>query len=395
MAEKSLAAELEGVGGFDKPAQQKAVHDSICARVAADDVPLRVAAIGVGICAARDVDANAVAVLDQRAVRIAVDCALGCARSRTIWARLDSARASFMTTINELNERFGIPGVAEVVSGRGGLAVVRVTAPSATAEIYLHGAQVTSWRPSGADEILFVSEQSRWEDGKAIRGGIPICFPWFRGKADNAKAPAHGVVRTKAWELTAIAQLGDAVTVTLATESDEASRRWWPFEFRAEYRVTAGTELRLELAVTNTGSTTMRFEEALHTYHRVGDAEKIRVTGLDGTEFLDNMDGNREKMQHGDVAFKAQTDNAYMNTALALEVIDPVLERRIRTEKKNSLTTVVWNPWEAGAKALADLGDDEWRQMACVEASNILSAAMTLGQSHKHVMTAAISVIND
>jgi glucose-6-phosphate 1-epimerase len=300
-----------------------------------------------------------------------------------------------MAAVNESNERFGIPGVAEVVSGQGGLAVVRVTAPSATAEIYLHGAQVTSWRPSGADEVLFVSEQSRWEEGKAIRGGIPICFPWFRGKADDAKAPAHGVVRTKAWELTAIGQDGDAVTVTLATESDDASQRWWPFEFRAEYRVTVGAELKLELAVTNTGSAAIRFEEALHTYHRVGDAEKVRVTGLDGTAFLDNMDGNREKMQHGDVAFTAQTDNAYMNTTTALEVIDPVLERRIRTEKKNSLTTVVWNPWREGAKALADLGDDEWRQMACVEASNILAHAVKLGQGEMHVTTAAISVTND
>jgi glucose-6-phosphate 1-epimerase len=300
-----------------------------------------------------------------------------------------------MAAINESNERFGIPGVAEVVSGQGGLAVVRVKAGASAAEIYLHGAQVTSWRPSGADEVLFVSEQSRWEEGKAIRGGIPICFPWFRGKADDAKAPAHGVVRTKAWELTAIGQDGDAVTVTLATESDEASRRWWPFEFRAEYRVTVGAELKLELAATNTGSAAIRFEEALHTYHRVGDAEMVRIVGLDGTAFLDNMNANRERMQRGDVVFTAQTDNAYMNTTTALEVIDPVLRRRIRTEKKNSLTTVVWNPWREGAKALADLGDDEWRQMACVEASNILAHAVKLGQRETHVMTAAISVTND
>ena len=112
--------------------------------------------------------------------------------------------------IREWNERIGIPGVAEVVAGQGGLALVRVTTEAASAEIYLHGAQVTSWRPSGADEVLFVSKQSLFVDGKAIRGGIPICFPWFRGKADDPKAPTHGVVRTKEWELTGIAQEGDA-----------------------------------------------------------------------------------------------------------------------------------------------------------------------------------------
>lgn len=305
-----------------------------------------------------------------------------------------------MTTISEWNERFGITGAAEIMAGQGGLAMVRVTAPAASAEIYLHGAQVTSWKPAGNDEVLFLSSESRFEDGKAIRGGIPICFPWFRGKADDAKAPAHGVVRTKEWELTGIAQEGDAVTVTLATESDEATRKWWPHEFRAEYRVRVGpgespdriSELGLALTVANTGGTGMRFEEALHTYHRVGDAEQVRVTGLDGTAYLDNMDGNREKRQAGEVVFRAQTDNAYLDTTEALEVVDPVLRRRIRTEKGNSRTTVVWNPWREGARALADLGDDEWRQMGCVEASNIIAYAVELGAGEKHTMTAVLSV---
>ncbi|HMD21632.1 MAG TPA: hypothetical protein VKH40_14990, partial [Alloacidobacterium sp.] len=127
----------------------------------------------------------------------------------------------------------------------------------------------------------------------------------------------------------------------------------------------------------------------------VGDAARIRVTGLDGTAYLDNMDGNREKMQHGDVVMTGPVDNAYLNTRAALEVIDPVLGRRIRTEKKNSITTVAWNPWETGAKALADLGDEEWRQMACVEASNIIGAAVELAPGEEHGMTAVISVTSN
>jgi glucose-6-phosphate 1-epimerase len=297
-----------------------------------------------------------------------------------------------MKAIGEWNERFGISDVAQVVAGQGGLAMVRVTAPAASAEIYLHGAQVTSWKPAGGDEVLFLSAESRFEDGKAIRGGIPICFPWFRGKADDAKAPAHGVVRTKEWNLVSVAQAGEDVVVTLTTQSDDVSRRWWPHEFRAVYRVTVGVRLGLEFTVTNMGSTALRFEEALHTYHRVGDAAKIRVAGLDGTAYLDNMDGNREKMLHGDVVMTGQMDNAYLNTRAALEVIDSVLGRRIRTEKKNSITTVVWNPWEAGAKALADLGDDEWHQMACVEASNILGAAVEVAPGEEHGMMATLSV---
>jgi glucose-6-phosphate 1-epimerase len=297
-----------------------------------------------------------------------------------------------MSTIGELNERFGIPGVAEVASGQGGLAVVRVTAEAGSAEIYLHGAQVTSWKPAGSDEVLFLSTQSHFEDGKAIRGGIPICFPWFRGKSDNPKAPAHGVVRTKEWNLTGIACDGDEVVVTFATESDDASRNWYPHEFRAEYRVRVGAQLNLSLTVTNTGTNPMRFEEALHTYHSVGDAKKVRVTGLDGTAYLDNMDGNREKRQAGNVVFGAQTDNAYVDTTEALEVVDPVLSRRIRTEKRNSRTTVVWNPWQDGAKALADLGDDEWRGFACAEASNIMAYAVELAPGEEQTMGAVLRV---
>jgi len=297
-----------------------------------------------------------------------------------------------MTTISELNDRFGIPGVAEVVAGQNGLAMVRITAGAASAVIYLHGAQVTSWKPAGADEVLFLSAQSHFADGKAIRGGIPICFPWFRGKADDPKAPAHGVVRTKAWNLTGIVRDGDGVLVTFETESDDASRKWYPHEFRAEYRVRVGAELNLSFTVTNTGSDPMRFEEALHTYHRIGDAEQVRVTGLDGTAYLDNMDGNREKRQAGDVMFRAQTDNAYLDTTEAVEVVDPVFGRRIRTEKRNSRTTVVWNPWIEGAKALADLGDEEWRGFACAEASNIMAYAVELAPGEQHTMESVLSV---
>src|SRR5580704_17705638 len=101
--------------------------------------------------------------------------------------------------VAELDRQLGIPGVARVSEGDGGLARVQITNPLGNGEIYLHGAHVTSWKPAGNEEVIFVSTKSRWEDGQAIRGGIPICFPWFRGKAHNPKAPAHGVVRTRTW----------------------------------------------------------------------------------------------------------------------------------------------------------------------------------------------------
>lgn len=295
--------------------------------------------------------------------------------------------------IDALNRRCAIAGIAELVPGNGGLPKVRITSPAATAEIYLHGAQVTAWKPAGADEVIFVSDQSHWQDGMAIRGGVPICFPWFRAKTDDPHAPTHGVVRTKQWRLESITSEVDGTVVVLCcTESDESTRRWWPYEFRLTHRITVGTSLRMELTASNTGSAPLRFEEALHTYFRVGQIESVRVRGLDGITYLDNTDANREKVQSGDVMFTSATDNAYLNTQAPLELVDPVLHRSIRTEKLGSATTVVWNPWQQGAASLADLGDDEWRGMACVEASNILESAISLGPGEEHTMCSILSI---
>jgi glucose-6-phosphate 1-epimerase len=300
-----------------------------------------------------------------------------------------------LPTLDEWNNRLAIPRIAKIVSGNGGLPKVQITSPAASAEIYLHGAQLTSWRPQDSEEVIFLSEHSRWEDGRAIRGGIPVCFPWFRAKADNPKAPAHGFARTRSWQLESLAQEEDSVVATLSTESDEDSRKWWPYEFRLVHRITVGAVLKLELIVSNTGAIPFHFEEALHTYNRVGNAEELRIAGLDQATFLDNRDGNREKHQNGDFHFTGATDNAYIDTQKGVEIVDSALHRHILLEKQRSLTTVVWNPWSDGASALADLGDDEWRQMACVEASNILGNAVTLAAGEEHTMTATLSVTDE
>jgi glucose-6-phosphate 1-epimerase len=294
-------------------------------------------------------------------------------------------------SIDELNRRFAVSGVASVTAGNNGLPRVCANIPAATAEIYLHGAQLTSWRPAGAEEVIFLSKHAQWEQGRAIRGGIPVCFPWFRNKADDPKAPAHGFVRTKAWQLDSVESKGDTVVVSLSTASDAATRARWPHDFRLTHRLTIGEELTQELEVSNTGNTPLRFEEALHTYYRVGGAEAVRVIGLDGVAYLDNTDGNRRKQQQGDIVFTGQADSAYLDTTGAVEIFDPLLHRRIRLAKQDSRTTVVWNPWSTGAQSMADLGD-EWRKMVCVEASNIRDFAVDLTPGERHTMRTIIHV---
>jgi glucose-6-phosphate 1-epimerase len=294
----------------------------------------------------------------------------------------------------ESDRRFEIPGAASVLEGRGGLQKVCIDCPQAVGEIYLHGAHITSWKPAGGEEVLFLSSQSRWESGRAIRGGVPICFPWFGDKADDPAAPAHGFVRTKAWQLESIVKAGDAVTVSMFTESDEDTKRWWPAEFRLVYRATFASELTLELAVANTGKRSLRFEEALHAYYRLGNVLKTQVMGLNNIEYIDKTDSNRKKVQHGEIAIVSETDRVYLNTGEEIELEDSGWRRRTRVAKENSRTTVVWNPWVQKAHSLPDFGAEEWTQMICIEASNVSDFAVDLAPGHEHKMKAIVRVAN-
>ena len=181
-----------------------------------------------------------------------------------------------------------------------------------------------------------------------------------------------------------------SVSVRFSTESDDSTRRWWAFDFWLEYRITIGRELKLALTMTNAGQSELRFEEALHTYFRVGDVEKADVRGLDGLAYLDNRDGNRRKMQAGDLRLTGQTDNAYLDASGEMEIVDPVMRRKVRTRKRGSNSTIVWNPWRDGTASLADLADDEWRRMLCVESGNIMDAAVRLSPKESHTMTAEL-----
>ena len=219
---------------------------------------------------------------------------------------------------------------------------------------------------------------------------VRAAIQFVKYKADDLKAPAHGFVRTKSWQLESIAQTGDGVTVSMFTESDEDTKRWWPADFRLVYRVTFASELRLELVVTNTGKTSLRFEEALHGYHRVGNILNTRVGGLDTVHYIDKTDSDRKKIQHGEIAIVSETDRVYLNTIDAIKLEDPVLRRRTRVAKENSRTTVVWNPWVQKALSLSDFGDDEWMQMICIETSNVSDFGVDLAPGQQHRMTALV-----
>jgi len=293
-----------------------------------------------------------------------------------------------VAAISDLNDRWGIPGLAVVTVGQGGSPRVAISTPLANGEMYLHGGHVTAWKPKAVGDVLYCSPNTIWKDGKAIRGGVPVCFPWFGDKTDNPAAPAHGFVRTKAWQLQSIEKIGEDIAVSMFSQSSDETRKWWPFDFQVVCRATFGAILKLELVVTNTSVAAFSFEEALHAYFAVGDAASVSVSGLDGTLYVDKVDHFTEKTQYEDIRFSAETDRIYLNTRHDITMSDPVVGRKISIHKENSATTVVWNPWAEKSAGMGDLGAGEWKKFVCVESSNVGTYAVQLSPGESHTMAA-------
>lgn len=284
-----------------------------------------------------------------------------------------------------------LPEGARLETGPGGLERLALSTGAAKAHVYLHGAHVAHFQPAGERPVLWMSGQSRFESGKPIRGGVPICFPWFGQKAGAAKAPPHGLVRTRPWALHAIAREDGRLRATLELFSDQATRGYFPHELRVSLDVVVGPALSLALTVRNTGSLPFTFEEALHSYFAVSDVRRILLHGLEGVGFLDKTaDGARRLGEPGPIRIVAETDRVYLRTEAVVTIEDPVWARRIVVSKSGSRTTVVWNPWVAKARAMPDFGDDEWTGMVCVETANVLDDAVSLAPGESHTMTATI-----
>ncbi len=304
-----------------------------------------------------------------------------------------------MSDPKEMNARLGIPGIAEIVTGQGGLTAVKINAAqgaSASGMVYLHGAHVTSWQPLGQSEVLFLSSKSAFEDAKPIRGGVPLIFPWFGNRSNPpalpALSPMHGFVRLTTWSLDSIQQSANSVTITLSTKSTDQTRATWPHDFLLKHHITFGQELTMAYEVANTGKNPFTAELAQHTYFQVGDARKVRVIGLDGVHYIDKVDGFKEKQQQGDIHFTAETDRVYLDTATPVTIEDPTARRRITVHKDNSRNTVVWNPAPAKAATLADLGPNQWINYACVETCNIGPFAFALKAGETRTMTTRVEV---
>ena len=298
----------------------------------------------------------------------------------------------------ELQERFGIPGVLRFERKASGLVRAVVSSKAAEAAIYLQGAHIAHWQPAGQKPVLFLSGKSAFEPGKAIRGGVPIVFPWFGARMAEAgggrtDGPSHGFARIEEWKLAFAAMAGEDLHLTFTLAPSELSRSLGYDNFRVAYAVTIGSSLTMELTVANDAAKPLNVEEALHTYLAVGDVREVSVTGLEGTTYLDKTDGMKRKQQPEEpLRFAKTTDQVHVDTRSACLVQDVANGRVIVVEKRNSDTTVVWNPWAEATAALADMEPDAWPGMLCIETANVGENAVSIATGESHSMQAKIMV---
>ena len=290
--------------------------------------------------------------------------------------------------VSHVERELEIPGFLRFEETSGGLIRALITTPEAEAEIYTQGAHLTRWTPCGQRPVIFTSSRSLYEPGKAIRGGVPICFPWFGPRSGprsgapggGPPGPVHGFARTTEWNVSSAGLSSSGqLEMTFSLSPSDATRALGFSDFRVLFRVAIGRTLEMDLEVHNESGEPLEFEEALHTYFAIGDVHQVSVTGLETTAYIDKTDGFREKRRDDTpIRIGKETDEVYLNTSASCVIHDPAWSRRVTIAKSGSHSTVVWNPWIEKSKTLADMDPEEWRGMLCVETANAASNAITL-----------------
>lgn len=293
-----------------------------------------------------------------------------------------------------LNDRYSIPGRVEFLRIQGDLIVAQITNTSASATVVLAGGQVIAFQPHGGGPVLWTSGKSRFQPGAPIRGGIPVCWPWFGPHPENPGKPAHGFARISLWDVVATDAPSDGITrIELKLSDHKETRALWPHPFELRLQVRVASELEVALIMHNTGEESIRCESALHSYFAVSDITRVRIHGLEHCRYLDTViSPPAEGTENQPIEVHAEIDRVYVDTLADCVLIDPGWRRRVRIAKEGSRSTVVWNPWIAKAARMSDFGDDEWRGMICIETTNALADARGIEPGHSHRLAARISV---
>jgi glucose-6-phosphate 1-epimerase len=295
-------------------------------------------------------------------------------------------------TIAELNEKYRIQGEVEFSTGAGGLPVIVISNQFATALIFLHGAHIVSFQPKGEKDLLWMSEESVFEEGKPIRGGMPICFPWFGPHATDTLLPQHGFARLSNWEVATVVTLENGASqIELLLHHSPATKALWPFEFSAKLTVTVSAKLEVKLSITNTGDKTFTYSDALHTYLNISDISSISIDGLGSAVYYDGFGTEPKKQDELLLVIAKEENRRYVGHTANCIIYDKGFTRKLRVSKTGSKVTVVWNPGAETSKKIADMQDDGYKTFICVEAVNAYDNVITLTPNEQFAISTTIS----
>lgn len=299
-----------------------------------------------------------------------------------------------MNQANKLQEKFGHDNHIVFEQLDNGIILAKIDNAFATAIVSLYGGQVIQWQPKSQNlPVLWVSDLAHYHPGKAIRGGIPICWPWFGAHPDETEFPSHGYARISECKLmSVVTDLSGATVLCMSWSAPDDHLGLSGIPATLSIRVTVGEFLSIELSTINTASETITFTEALHTYFKVSDISRVQIFGLNACRYVDLIDHNLIKTQSDSISFSEETGRVYLSTDADCFLVDPGLKRTIRVSKSGSQSTVVWNPWLDTATKMDDLGPSGWKTMVCIESANALQNTVTLEPGAHHTLAVNYSV---
>ncbi|NOX76886.1 MAG: D-hexose-6-phosphate mutarotase [Gammaproteobacteria bacterium] len=288
-------------------------------------------------------------------------------------------------SVSALNARFALGDALQFRHGPGGLIFAHIDNGFATARVCLQGAQLLDWQPAGEKPVIWRSNAARYETGVAIRGGVPVCWPWFGAHPHRCDAPAHGIARTALWQVIHSEALVDGRTRINFELPCPRDNPFWPEGAQLQLSLTVGRTLEMALVTENNGPQAITITQALHSYFVIGDIRQTRVLGLENGEYIDKLDDGRCKQQSGAILFDQEIDRIYHSPGTPCTIDDPGLHRQIHIRAVNSGSTVVWNPWRQKSAAMGDMDDDAYLGMLCVETANVAhnEIVINVGQSHR------------
>ena len=296
-------------------------------------------------------------------------------------------------TLAELNQQFGISNHLKFSEIAGGLIAAEINNAHASASIALQGAHLMTYQPRGADPVIWLSKYAKFAAGKSIRGGVPICWPWFGPHATDAKLPGHGYARTVMWQVLSTKALADGATfISFGLVDTDTTRAQWPHPSSVQIEMTIGKTLRIELVTHNSGKQAFTLGEALHTYFHISDVAQMTLRGLEGCDYLDKVGEPASRTQKDGIVIDSEVDRVYINTTADCVIEDRALKRAIRITKQGSRSTVVWNPWTEKADKMGDFGHEGHRGMVCVESANAFENVINVAAGETHRLVVVYSV---